>query len=160
LILDEPTVGLDPEHRDLMWALIERERRERGATVLFSTHYLAEAESCDRVVLLANGRVVADAAPDALKRSVGSEIVELEGAGAERLVLLLSSATRVRFVSRTRRGVRLGISSPHDELARIVGSAPDVTHFAIRPATLEDVYFARTQEPQQAADRVPASRAL
>jgi ABC-2 type transport system ATP-binding protein len=161
LILDEPTVGLDPEHRDLMWALIERERRDRGATVLFSTHYLAEAESCDRVVLLANGRVVADDAPEALKSSVGSEIVELEGVGAERMVRLLGSSTTVCFVSRTRRGVRLGISSAHDELARLVGAAQDVTHFAIRPATLEDVYFARTQETHEtAAARAPAAPAV
>src|SRR4029453_6766386 len=53
LILDEPTVGLDPEHRDRAWRLLEAERRERGTTVLFSTHYLAEAEGCDRVILLA-----------------------------------------------------------------------------------------------------------
>ena len=58
LVLDEPTVGLDPEHRDRAWRLLETERRERGTTVLFSTHYLAEAEACDRVVLLARGRVV------------------------------------------------------------------------------------------------------
>ena len=53
LILDEPTVGLDPEHRELIWTILDRERRERGTTILFSTHYLAEAEPADRVVLLA-----------------------------------------------------------------------------------------------------------
>src|SRR5688572_17998253 len=47
LILDEPTVGLDPEHRDRAWRLLEAERRERGTTIVFSTHYLAEAEQCD-----------------------------------------------------------------------------------------------------------------
>ena len=47
LILDEPTVGLDPEHRDRMWTLLEDERRARGTTILFSTHYLTEAEACD-----------------------------------------------------------------------------------------------------------------
>ena len=59
LILDEPTVGLDPEHRERMWALLDAERRDRGTTILFSTHYLTEAESCDRVILLAQGQVVA-----------------------------------------------------------------------------------------------------
>ena len=52
LILDEPTVGLDPEHRDRVWSLLENQRRSRGTTILFSTHYLEEAESSDRVVLL------------------------------------------------------------------------------------------------------------
>ena len=60
LILDEPTVGLDPEHRELIWTILAAERRERGTTILFSTHYLAEAEPADRVVLLSRGRVVAD----------------------------------------------------------------------------------------------------
>ena len=55
LILDEPTVGLDPEHRERIWSLLDRERRDHGTTILFSTHYLAEAEPADRVVLLARG---------------------------------------------------------------------------------------------------------
>src|SRR5687767_13726621 len=66
LILDEPTVGLDPEHRERAWRLLETERRERGTTIVFSTHYLAEAEGCDRVVLLANGRSVGSDTPAAL----------------------------------------------------------------------------------------------
>jgi ABC-type multidrug transport system ATPase subunit len=145
LILDEPTVGLDPEHRDHMWALIEQERLDRGATVLFSTHYLAEAEPSDRVVLLASGRVVADDAPRALKESVGKETVELEGDGADLLARALHTAAQVHFCSRTRRGYRLGLSGPHEDIARLIGGARDITHFTIRPATLEDVYFARTQ---------------
>jgi ABC-2 type transport system ATP-binding protein len=52
LILDEPTVGLDPEHRERVWSLLESRRRDQGTTILFSTHYLAEAEPADRVVLL------------------------------------------------------------------------------------------------------------
>ena len=68
-----------------MWALLDAERRERGTTVLFSTHYLAEAEPADRVVLLARGRVVADDAPGALRAELGEEIAEIEGPGAERL---------------------------------------------------------------------------
>jgi ABC-2 type transport system ATP-binding protein len=145
LILDEPTVGLDPEHRDRMWELVERERRERGATVLFSTHYLAEAEGCDRVVLLAGGRVVADDTPGALKAAIGDEIVELEGAGSEALAEALRGAAHVRLFSRTRRGYRLGTAGSHEDITRMVGAAREITHFTMRPATLEDVYFARTQ---------------
>jgi ABC-2 type transport system ATP-binding protein len=161
LILDEPTVGLDPEHRDQMWEFIDRERKERATTVLFSTHYLAEAESCDRVVLLAHGRVVASDTPEALKQAIGTEIVELEGAGAERTVRALEAAATVHVVTRTRRGYRLGISGPHDELARIVGAEREIARFAIRPATLEDVYFARTQDAAPpASDRLPVARAV
>jgi ABC-2 type transport system ATP-binding protein len=146
LILDEPTVGLDPEHRDRMWGLLEAERRERGTTILFSTHYLTEAEACDHVVLLAHGRVVAAGTPAALMAAVGGEVVEIEGPDAERAARALQGVATVQLSIRTERGYRLGISGPHDELARTVGATPRITRFAIRPATLEDVYFARTRE--------------
>jgi ABC-2 type transport system ATP-binding protein len=75
LILDEPTVGLDPEHRERIWTLLEQERRRRGTTILFSTHYLAEAESTDRVVLLSHGRVAADDTPAALRAAFADRIL-------------------------------------------------------------------------------------
>ena len=89
LILDEPTVGLDPEHREMIWSILDRERREHATTILFSTHYLAEAEPADRVVLLAAGRVVAQDAPDRLRAALGEEMAEIEGSGAERLARAL-----------------------------------------------------------------------
>lgn len=159
LILDEPTAGLDPEHRDQMWGLLELERRERGTTVLFSTHYLAEAESCDRVVLLANGHVVATDTPTALKSSVGTDVVELEGPGAKRAAGSLESIATLHCVIETPRGYRVGISGRKDEVARILGAAPHITSFAIRPATLEDVYFARTHQAATPADRAAAAEA-
>jgi ABC-2 type transport system ATP-binding protein len=148
LILDEPTVGLDPEHRDRMWGLLDTERRERGTTILFSTHYLAEAEPCDRVILLAHGQVVAADAPSALMASVGDEVVELEGPDADRAARALHGVAAVHLSVRTERGYRLGISGSHQEVARTVGSLPGISRFAIRPATLEDVYFALTQRAE------------
>jgi ABC-2 type transport system ATP-binding protein len=156
LILDEPTVGLDPEHRDRIWGLLETERQERGTTVLFSTHYLAEAESCDRVVLLALGRVVAADTPGVLKSAVGNEIVELEGADAERAARALETVATLHFSIRTRRGYRLGVSGPRDQLARIVAAVPRITHFTVRAPTLEDVYFARTQAANIPAPDIPS----
>ncbi len=145
LILDEPTVGLDPEHRERMWALLEIERRERGATVLFSTHYLSEAEPSDRVVMLAAGRVVADAAPAALRASIGEEVAEIEGEGAEALVGRLEAERLARTAQRTERGWRVGLAGPRARVGELAAAAPGLTRFGLRPPTLEDVYFARTQ---------------
>ncbi len=153
LILDEPTVGLDPEHRDRMWGLLDTERRERGTTILFSTHYLTEAESCDQVILLAHGQVVAANTPAALMTAVGDEVVEIEGPDAALAARALHGIATVHLTVRTERGYRLGISGPHDEVARTVGAIPRITRLVIRPATLEDVYFARTQD----ADVVPSA---
>ena len=145
LILDEPTVGLDPEHRELIWTILAAERRERGATVLFSTHYLAEAEPADRVVLLSRGRVVADDDPATLRSSIGAEVAEIEGPGAERLVRALRGLGAVATVLRTERGFRVGIARDREAVIELATVAAGVERLAFRPASLEDVYFARTR---------------
>ncbi|HEX5386866.1 MAG TPA: ABC transporter ATP-binding protein [Gemmatimonadales bacterium] len=147
LILDEPTVGLDPEHRDRMWRLLDAERSERGATILFSTHYLSEAEPSDRVVMLARGRVVADEAPAALRSALGEQVAELEGEGAAGVLEALRSRGLVRSARPTDRGWRIALGGGGDvagKLAAAAGAAR-ITRLALRPATLEDVYFDRTQ---------------
>jgi len=145
LLLDEPTTGLDPEHRDRVWALIDAERRDRGVAVVFSTHYLAEAESCDRVFMLAHGRLVGADTPAALRATVGEQVVEVEGPDAERAAHALQSVARVRMSVRTERGWRIGVSGAPGALATIVRAAPCLTRVDVRRAALEDVYFARTQ---------------
>jgi ABC-2 type transport system ATP-binding protein len=144
LILDEPTVGLDPEHREKVWSLLESRRREHGTAILFSTHYLTEAEPADAVVLLAAGRVVASDSPSALKATIGVEVAEVEGPGAERLVQALCGLGAVQSRVRTERGLRVGLTGERDAVIELAGGAPGIVRFALRPATLEDVYFART----------------
>jgi len=156
LILDEPTVGLDPEHRDRMWSLLESQRRSRGTTVLFSTHYLEEAEASDRVVLLSSGRVVANDRPAALRATVGLEVAGIEGPGAERLVKALRGLGAAASSVRTERGFRIGLTGSREAVVELAGSAPGIQRFALRPATLEDVYFALTQRPADEPDRVLA----
>ena len=145
LILDEPTVGLDPEHRDRMWSLLDAERRERGVTVLFSTHYLAEAEPSDRVLMLARGAVVADGSPSALMAQIGHQVVDVEGPDAEAVAATLASRSTVTAQLRTARGVRIGLAGSTETLATVMSSAPRLTHVDVRVASLEDVYFAKTQ---------------
>jgi ABC-2 type transport system ATP-binding protein len=148
LILDEPTVGLDPEHRERLWSMLEWQRRTRGTTIFFSTHYLTEAEPSDHVVLLSAGRVVASDTPEALRATIGSEVAEIEGPGAERLVQALRGLGATVSSVHTGRGVRVGLQGPREAVLELAGSAPGIDRFALRPATLEDVYFARTQQQQ------------
>jgi ABC-2 type transport system ATP-binding protein len=145
LILDEPTVGLDPEHRDRVWSLLENRQRDHGTAILFSTHYLAEAESADQVVLLSSGRVVASDSPVALKAAIGVEVAEIEGPGAERLVQALCGLGAVQSRTRTDRGLRIGLTGQRDAVIELAGAAEGILRFAIRPATLEDVYFGKTE---------------
>ena len=74
LILDEPTIGLDPIARGSVWDLIAELRAENGMTVLLTTHYMDEAEGlCDRVALMHRGRLRAEGSPSALKADLGAD---------------------------------------------------------------------------------------
>jgi len=148
LILDEPTVGLDPEHRDRMWSLLDAERRERGTTVVFSTHYLAEAEPSDRVLMLARGDVVADGAPRDLMAQIGDQVIDVEGPDAESAVRTLASRATVMAQLKTVRGFRVGLAGATETLATVMSHAPRLTHLDVRRASLEDVYFAKTQNKE------------
>ncbi len=75
LVLDEPTVGLDPVLRDELWALFRR-LASAGATLLVSSHVMDEAARCDRLLLMREGLLLADDAPEALKRSTGTTDLE------------------------------------------------------------------------------------
>jgi ABC-2 type transport system ATP-binding protein len=74
LILDEPTIGLDPIARGSVWDLIAELRAENGMTVLLTTHYMDEAEGlCDRIALMHRGRLRAEGTPSALKADLGAD---------------------------------------------------------------------------------------
>jgi ABC-2 type transport system ATP-binding protein len=76
LVLDEPTVGLDPVLREDLWALFHRLRDERGATLLVSSHVMDEASRCERLLLMREGRILADDSPQALLQSTGAPDLE------------------------------------------------------------------------------------
>ncbi|MFD5080939.1 ABC transporter ATP-binding protein [Streptomyces sp. NPDC058371] len=76
LVLDEPTVGLDPVLRRDLWNLFHSIAADRGATLLVSSHVMDEAERCHRLLLMREGRILADDTPDALRERTGTETVE------------------------------------------------------------------------------------
>lgn len=76
LVLDEPTVGLDPVLRRDLWNLFHALAADRGTTLLVSSHVMDEAERCHRLLLMREGRILADGAPDALRERTGSATVE------------------------------------------------------------------------------------
>lgn len=75
LVLDEPTVGLDPVLREDLWAMFHR-LADHGAAVFVSSHVMDEAERCDRLLLMREGRVIADGTPGEIKEKAGAETVE------------------------------------------------------------------------------------
>ena len=77
LFLDEPTIGLDPQTRSSIWSYIEELKRREDITIFLTTHYMDEAEHCDRIAIIDNGRIVVLDTPEALKASVGKDRVQL-----------------------------------------------------------------------------------
>jgi len=77
LFLDEPTVGLDPQTRSSIWRYINDLRRREDITIFLTTHYMDEAEFCDRIAIMDHGRIVVMDTPEALKASVGKDRVQI-----------------------------------------------------------------------------------
>lgn len=90
LFLDEPTVGLDPQTRRSVWEYVLRLRETTGLTIFMTTHYMDEAEYCDRIGIIDNGRIIALDTPAALKRMVGQDIVRITVFDTERAVAEVS----------------------------------------------------------------------
>jgi ABC-2 type transport system ATP-binding protein len=89
LFLDEPTVGLDPQTRRSVWEHVLRLRERTGLTIFMTTHYMEEAEYCDRIAIIDHGEIVAIDTPAALKRMVGQDKVRLTTSSTERAVPIL-----------------------------------------------------------------------
>jgi lipooligosaccharide transport system ATP-binding protein len=138
VLLDEPTVGLDPQVRQELWSLIDN-LRARGVTVLMSTHYIEEAERlADTVAVMSHGRVVAQGPPAELVAAhVGHEVLEVYGP-PERLAEVSELATSSGWSSR-RSGPAVAIMRAES----LDGLAPEGVR---RPANLEDAFVALTGE--------------
>jgi lipooligosaccharide transport system ATP-binding protein len=138
LLLDEPTVGLDPQVRQELWALIDALRAE-GTTILMSTHYIEEAQRlADTVLIMSHGRAVAAGTPsDLVAEHAGREAIEVYGPPAA-LVEVEAAAQATGF--RTR---RTGTSISVLGIEGADGRAPEGER---RPANLEDVFVLLTGE--------------
>jgi ABC-2 type transport system ATP-binding protein len=86
LFLDEPTVGLDPQTRSSIWAYINDLKRREDITIFLTTHYMDEAEHCDRIAIIDHGKIVAIDTPEALKASVGKDRVQIQTADDARAI--------------------------------------------------------------------------
>lgn len=75
LFLDEPTLGLDPQSRTNLWDFIKRLPERHNVTIFMTTHYMEEAEVCNKIAIIDNGKIISMGSPDELKRTIGGDIV-------------------------------------------------------------------------------------
>jgi len=146
VVLDEPTTGLDPQARLAVWNALDRLRR-RGVTLLLTTHYMEEAERlCDRLVIMDEGRIVADGKPsDLVRHHVGREVLELrleEGADPSRLVGSLNG--RIQGHDLTEHTLMLYADDAEAVLEDLDQDTFPTESALVRRATLEDVFLRLT----------------
>lgn len=155
LFLDEPTVGLDPQTRASMWEYIHQLRESENITIFLTTHYMDEAEHCDRIAIMDAGKLVALDTPEALKASVGTDRVQITTADDPAAL----AALRDRF------GIE---ASVHEDL--VTFAVADGEHFvprlfaelgvpirsvSVARPTLDDVFLSYTGRTIRDAESTP-----
>jgi ABC-2 type transport system ATP-binding protein len=158
IFLDEPTAGLDPRSRRTMWQMI-RELVADGVTIFLTTQYLEEAdELADQIAVLDHGRLVAEGAPEALKRRIPGGHVRLQFADQEGLE---SAARALGAPARDDDALALevpsdgGVRSLRRLLDRLDGASVEVDSLSVHLPDLDDVFLALTGQPDKERATLP-----
>lgn len=144
LILDEPSTGLDPGARNALTARLRGVCRDQGATVLLTTHLMDEADDCDRVAILDEGRLVRVDTPDALKASIGGEVIRIPSGNADTLAPRI--AERFHVPAKAVDGaVHIESDEGHALVPRLMEAFPnEIASITVGKPTLEDVFLQLT----------------
>lgn len=145
LLLDEPSTGLDPGARRDLWLYLRKLRDEENITIIVTTHLMEEAEYCDRLAILSNGKLVALGTPGELKRQIGGDVILLEAASdAPALAAKIEQRFHVQPAVMDGK-VRLEIEQGHRFVTDVVEAFPgEIQSVSVSKPTLEDVFIDRT----------------
>jgi ABC-2 type transport system ATP-binding protein len=147
LLLDEPSTGLDPGARRDLWQYLRMLRDEENVSILVTTHLMEEAEHCDRLAILNEGKLVALGSPFELKSAIGGDVVLFETAneeGATKLAKRMAEQFDVQpaVLGRT---VRLERRDGHRFITGVVEAFPgEIDGVSVAKPSLEDVFIQRT----------------
>ena len=145
LFLDEPTTGLDPQPRARTWEVLRGLREKYGTTLFLTTHYMDEAENCDRIAIVDHGLIVALATPAALKQRVGKDQIAARTADPAGLARLLSE--KYGLTSTPADGGLTFLVEEGDAFIVKLLTAPDrppLEGISVRRPTLDDVFLSLT----------------
>lgn len=138
LILDEPTTGLDPQTRRIMWDVVTKLRKEENMTVFLTTHYMEEASEADYVVILDSGKISAEGTPLELKNAYTGDFITLYGATEEDAKTLSLPYEKIRDAYR--------VAVPNTETAtKLIVKYPSIfTDYEITKGKMDDVFLSVT----------------
>ncbi len=154
LFLDEPTTGLDPATRKDVWNVIESLRRESGMTVFLTTHYMEEAASANRIVIIEKGKIRAIGTPFELKEKYAYDTVKVycepESRDSVRAVLSENSIA----AKEKEYGFRFGLKQTIDALAPLNALAGFITGFEVIQGNMDDVFINACEKESEGEDNI------
>ncbi|MGD0373321.1 MAG: ATP-binding cassette domain-containing protein [Streptosporangiaceae bacterium] len=144
LFLDEPTVGLDPQTRSSIWAYINDLKRREDITIFLTTHYMDEAEHCDRIAIIDHGKIVAIDTPEALKASVAKDRVQIHTADDQAAITAL--ADRFGIDAAIHEGaVTFSVASGEEFVPQLfAGLSVPIRAVSVARPSLDDVFMSYT----------------
>jgi ABC-2 type transport system ATP-binding protein len=144
LFLDEPTVGLDPQTRASIWEYIRELKQAEEITIFMTTHYMDEAEYCDRIAIMDSGRIVALDTPEALKASVGKDRIQIRTADDAAAITALRD--RFGIEAAVREGaVTFAVESGEAFVPRLFGElGVQISSVHVARPSLDDVFMSYT----------------
>ncbi len=144
LFLDEPTIGLDPQTRRSIWSYIRELKQREEITIFMTTHYMDEAEWCDRIAIMDNGQIVALEAPEELKAQVGADRVTIHTDDDDAAILSLRD--RFGIEARTAEGaVIFGVPGGEEFVPRLFAElGVPIKAVSVSRPTLDDVFMSYT----------------
>lgn len=144
LLLDEPATGLDPGARQELWRDLVRLQKQDGVTVALTTHLMDEAEGCDRLAVMHEGKVVALGTPAELKSEIGGDVIYIEADDPQPLAAAMAEKFRTEAHVVDHR-IRLEQPDAHRFIAQLFEAFPGaIKSVRIGQPTLEDVFVHRT----------------
>ncbi len=143
LILDEPTTGLDPQTRKMLWEAVAKFREEKGMTVFLTTHYMEEAADADYCIILDGGKIAAEGTPLDLKNSFTGDFITIYGASEIEIALLRRPYQSVNG------GYRIAVKDTDEAAELIVKNRELFRDFEITKGKMDDVFLAVTGKKLQ-----------
>jgi ABC-2 type transport system ATP-binding protein len=141
LFLDEPTIGLDPQTRVNIWDYILKLKKEKEMTIFMTTHYMNEAEYCDRIGIIDNGKIVALDTPQNLKKGLGGDIVYMETGEKENLKKELATLYK-KEAKEEGNGLQIEVIDGEKFLPRLFNDLKTkINSIELRKPTLDDVFL-------------------